>query len=1639
MSNKTPEKYKLFGMIVPAGTDEDGNLLVSVCYNINKYSNNLITSTPDGNRLDENSIRDNYKSFVNSLVKLQESKESEIPILLNKTQNISGTKSKNPFEYCFANEFEKHKDYNSIKKDLWNQIFFSNEKFEVEASKSFHHGSEIKFYNHSKPDFIYDINNEKSHENKLLNSFSPISKIETITNLINISESESKPLINERLNLFHEFGVANEKIAKSEKKAFAMRYNDVVQAFIDDTNNVATVKELKDFYPNRLITKAYVEKSDKIEIDEIVHSYSNISNDPIIARLMGIIVDYKILKKDLPQEEYFYLTINETDDTYFLNTPIRRFRDSSSSSKYVYIIENKNNKSQYFDRTILKSEHTNILTFDMLSHLQNLEYLRMKCLKGENNDNSETKEVLTRGLLFTHDKLDELIAPVDIVVKNKDGNPIKFIDEDGYSEEHFVKGIRVAVNYKNNLYPLTCRSVKLLDSKGNKIYYNGNIESCLHIDASTAYMQDGEVKSSTTNVVFEYSGELLKLKSAFAKANTQNKFQYAANTVDNNHDDGLFKSEERFKKILTYYPFPIIDRDENDSALFNCFYSIPDKLIKQKDAPQLRFNNEYSFIINQEYLNGYGLPLRNEKDLSIEKIIKGEASLKPVVRMFYLAENKKSVTLYHRREVKDDLSEPLTEKPSLEHLVVRSDNVEDSNQYIDERHVLPPKIDIETAFWWGLLSKLGEDDSFDYKTRANCPFVDEAAYDKFINEKDSKGSPKGNKCAECGKLYCGGTQMRNFYSDTHIYPNHYFTDPSIKGFTIRFFWNKECSDDKEIQLNEIGTVKFGGGSGFEPKSYLLRMKGASEEAFVENHDWREILEVYLKKGMMIYAQLTNEIDDEKYFGEKHLVEGGWWNQILEMKNKLEHQYLIEPKTKEHKAARQKLVDERNKPKVISLTHAVKEPLITPEIIKLSSTPKDHKFIEHINDWLKEKDFQRYKVGVNVIALRSNKLEIKDVISLSGVSPKDISVFGFSNIIISVTNLGDASNEVVIEGTINGTDWSELQCQNISTNTYIKPISSIGSYSIVIFKNIKSVRVRVSKHVKGTIEGMLYASDYNLSINSSISRLELNSHFERLDAIRKIEFLKDMIPTGALELWMRKEEFIDNPEQIVLASNSATNHLPNEPVVSFLNNKNVFTLDCKIEFSNEVMNQLKNLKNIEDIDSIADVFRSLITKLKLEYDFKTTKFEEREYYLKDISKFKGFFTDEKFIDNGDVKAIDKLEEFALPKIKDVMSDLDEDSKFRFKVIVLNNSQPSKPDVAFAVTTIQETRSTPLSQKTISIQKGNIVTIYLKRGRLKSGKDERVGVIVDADSLYNKLFKDNELISKAGRDIVSDRYSNRSQYLQYGDIIIPEINEYEVGFDNELGIYHFLPKFDVEKQLWKFEAELDIKTMDGKQLHNPFINFSIVHFQPFSINYNDKTADASLLELKNDCRISDVENSTWCYLLPERKLSIYFDKPGWFDAYGEVDLTVSFDHESLHHFNFGENKWKVRSNFIVTVQGSETGQSWDWHSVGSWLDDGKLEVDNATLSFHHPLLLKDVLDNEENLAKLKLKFKKYAIPNDTEHSNKYSYFRVRFIEVEWFANEIWSEVIKRTQNENPDLFNSDVIDNEEMRIRYVELIY
>lgn len=1543
-------------------------LSVSICYYINKKYVGL-----DADK--QNDPDHNYAKFYEDLRKLQTAPTVTINNVAQAIDKIQAY----PFK-AFDNQVPDKDSikYTDIKALLWDAIFpdeiTNNEGLKVKVSLNakssiknfevgkisnlndhFHHLNRLESFDKS---YTHEGNNEKPHASSVLQKIQDYGVALTRTAYAeNIAFLKSTPHGKKfsadwlaKIENYH--AEANYiKAKKAQSSITAQEEKDV------KVRTTALVENLSGFYKELLSAKEAMvtsySKSGVIDIDEIRNSFAAITNETSLMRLMGLIQDYTITLKVFDGNQWLY----EHDLNFVINSYANKFvlpvaaklklveQDGKLAlliKDSVVNVEVKDNSAPpkniiapatFYNNSILrrsiiidgKEGLSKLIRVDKMALETKYKVLQDKENNGETACDKEVGDGLTRGILFTNPWLHHIISPPDDFDENMAVN--------GVTDDYIIRGHRIALiksngkGEKNSFYSLTRRDIEIkVENRSRPIFKSTQFEGCINFDTPSQYMQDGEIRSVTSDVLFEYSGELLSLKSAFTPVTRTSDYEYKLNQIKYTHDSGMFKSQKRFTlpmkvldvtydEAISFFHFPFT-RINKKSTYLSVSYDIPSAFAtgdsKNSKAPQLRFGNEYTCVVYQEYLNGWGLPLlpdnQNTIQLSLQEIIEKDADAQtftPKRIKFAPLENKRALQLVHRREFKDDPDLPVSERPSLEHLVVRSDSGDDRKQIIEERHILPPKIELETAFWHDLLSppNLTPQQSYNIRLCSTCSFADEEDYDKYIAQ--------GKKCPAACTRYCGGTHMKSFYPQKQIKPPH-LTDPMIRGFDIRLFWNKECTAEYEVREAGTEKIEFKGVPGIGPLSYLLIAGGAKTESFIKNYPSDSELNIFLKKGMHVYAQLTNTLETEKYGDWENK---GWWEDLSKSLAKSATCNTV-----------------RNAPKILALTHAVKEPLFAPVIIRLASSPNETNKIEHIDQWLKKEAYAGYKKDINIIASRT----VKDDIWPAPPRPRDSA-------------------------------WG-----------------------------------------------------------ASLVNIELCAHFERLDAIRKIKFLKDIIPTGALELWMRKEVFIDDPDQIVLNprfSKNEVNHLPDEPVVPFSSDKNKFALDYKIEFDNDIIDQMKSLTHVEDIDSINDVFRSLITRLNFKHDFKTTHFEEREYYLKNISKFKGYFSSQEFVDDTNSTALQKLEEYVLPKLAMVTKDLEKDSIFRFKIMALNNLPPAKPDVSYANTTIQENRLYPNRNKTYVTQRGNIVTIYLKRGRLTSGKDERVGIIIDGVGLYKDYYRQNKLISKVGRDILTDENNTRTQYLQYGDIIKPEQDNYEVGFEDELGLYHFLPRFDVEKQLWKFEVELDIKTADGRPLHNPFINFCLVHFQPFSINYNDSPANADTIDLRKDCRISDVANYIWCYLLPERKLAASFSKPTYFNSSGSVDLTLTYDYESLHHFNKDKDNKLIRTNFIVTIQGSNGGGFWT--AVKS-----NMASDYA---FHHSLLSPEILKANENLVRVKIDFERWV---DTSHqaADSFRYFRVRLVEVEWFNEQTWEQLISA----NKDLL-SDIEVNEDLRLRYVELIY
>jgi hypothetical protein len=568
---------------------------------------------------------------------------------------------------------------------------------------------------------------------------------------------------------------------------------------------------------------------------------------------------------------------------------------------------------------------------------------------------------------------------------------------------------------------------------------------------------------------------------------------------------------------------------------------------------------------------------------------------------------------------------------------------------------------------------------------------------------------------------------------------------------------------------------------------------------------------------------------------------------------------------------------------------------------------------------------------------------------------------------------------------------------------------------------KSARFSVDKNILSLRP--LENGDPGTSIPESTNvTFQMVANFERLDAVATNNFLPDVAPTGVLEVWMKKEEFKDDPAQYVSTDAGLPgNHFPEAPVYAMDDLKNQTYHDYKFDWSPDVLQQLKtpldpttrgDFRRNYLTKPTGDPFRDTVSKLAATYNTGTTQFEYRQYALVNTSKFKGYYSDNQAEDSAGYQ-------LRTPK--------------RLPVLLLGNKKPDKPIIAYLVTTIKRTFDVGADGIT-TVQRGNLITVYLNRGRLSSGRDERVGVLIKNDSEYSRAYLAADTICKAGRDVITDRLAPQSQFIRYGndkspcDIIKPrpKDNKYDMRYDQDLAMVSYLPRFDIEKQLWKFEIEFDLRSALPSELHNPFINLAIVHFQPFALDHNDA---AVFPDLDLNTRISDAETTTFCYLLPQRKLTALFHKPAFLGKWGTASITFTCDQSSLNAYQSGgANDYK--SNFLLCVEGSSDKMFWEPMMSQSGTEDWRLM---------HPLIDEAKLKGTELTMQKDIRFVRHADPVD-KSSIRYHHFRLRLVEVEWFKEETWDHLVARyLADDTLKRLLTDVLEIEDLRVRYVELIY
>lgn len=382
------------------------------------------------------------------------------------------------------------------------------------------------------------------------------------------------------------------------------------------------------------------------------------------------------------------------------------------------------------------------------------------------------------------------------------------------------------------------------------------------------------------------------------------------------------------------------------------------------------------------------------------------------------------------------------------------------------------------------------------------------------------------------------------------------------------------------------------------------------------------------------------------------------------------------------------------------------------------------------------------------------------------------------------------------------------------------------------------------------------------------------------------YLPDQIPTGSIELYAKWEEYADDPNHV-----PSGDWTPNQPV-NIVKTK-LFdsqpgeanaVFETAVTFEKNLCDIAASLNKVgEDLNDRKNYFATVTTT----HDVKTTKHLEKWVWVKSRSRFASYFRKEI---SEDIEAISRR------------------SKDPYFLRILNSAKPAPPTISDRgvnlVTVLEESFVGNRRIRRLSMRR---VRFYINRGRLTSGKGERVGFVVnEPSSLYNDFMVANHLVSCCGRDIVSDSVLpydganlNRQVLLTRANFVTmdpPDIQERVNGtlkegndlesfspkYVPELGLMTYIPKFSKELNLWYVDVELDINDEKGGELHSPFLQLGIVHYQKYSMTSK---------VLEEDARISAVTKTGFVHLLATRVLEIEQL------AKGKVKMTVSGDPTSI----------------------------------------------------------------------------------------------------------------------------------------------
>lgn len=427
-------------------------------------------------------------------------------------------------------------------------------------------------------------------------------------------------------------------------------------------------------------------------------------------------------------------------------------------------------------------------------------------------------------------------------------------------------------------------------------------------------------------------------------------------------------------------------------------------------------------------------------------------------------------------------------------------------------------------------------------------------------------------------------------------------------------------------------------------------------------------------------------------------------------------------------------------------------------------------------------------------------------------------------------------------------------------------------------------------------------------------------------IRRFE--DDSLPTGRLDLFAKWEEYIDDPSHLLSEEDNWT---PDKPV-NMINTQRFYpkeegetapAFESTVEWSEEQLHYMEASMN--KIANDSHEAKNFATDLTFTYDVRSTKYLEKWCWLKNKSKFTSYYP-------AGWGQEDEQKEGAAEKKKDIFNRI---SSTPLLVTFLNNCKPLPPKIAarginLVAVTEDITNGTQFKRTT----RMNRLRFYFERGRFSSGKGERIGFVInDPTSPYNDYFIENGMVGAVGKDILSDvdkpfdgMYRSEKVFLQISHFVLTDpydlkdtkgnktddLESFLPQYIPQLGLITFAPKIDKTLNLWYFDVELDINNRGGKELHSPFLQFSLVNYQAHSIDYNSLPSSANPFL---DCRFSEVVSSGFVYIMGSRTLLV--DKKE-----GEFQLQIRLDSTSLK----GGPMSKENKFFAVLQQRNENEIRW-----------------------------------------------------------------------------------------------------------------